>query len=211
MTIGSLDPVAAAPLMDAGATSYHAVKRALPHATPGGVAVVIGAGGLGSFAIQFLRALTACTVVAVDQNPARLEYVQQLGAHHVVPGVDGDTATALRNLTGGEGADIVIDFVGVDDSIDVGVAATRPGGAFGLIGAAGGSLRRQWYGGLPRDGVVYHFQGSNIADAHEVLRLAEQGLIRSDTDRFDLDDVEHAYEAMESGTLRGRAVVMPRW
>lgn len=208
--IGSLDPVAAAPLMDAGATSYHAVKRALPHATPGGVAVVIGAGGLGSFAIQFLRALTACEVVAVDSNPARLEYVRELGAHHTVVGVDGDTARTLRRTTGGEGADIVLDFVGVDMSIDVGVASVRTGGAFGLIGAAGGTLRRGWYGGLPRDGVVFHFQGSDISDAHDVLQLAEKGVIRSDTDLFDLDDVTHAYEAMESGTLRGRAVVRPR-
>lgn len=209
--IGTLDPVAAAPLMDAGATSYHAVRKALPHATPGGVAVVLGAGGLGSFALQYLRVLTGCTIVAVDQNPARLEYATELGAHHTVVGVDGGTAKELRRLTGGEGADIVLDFVGIDDSIDVGIASTRPGGAFGLIGAAGGTLKRQWYGGLPRDGVVFHFQGSTIADAQEVLQLAEKGLIRSDTDRFDLDDVTHAYEAMESGTLRGRAVVLPRW
>jgi alcohol dehydrogenase, propanol-preferring len=208
--IGSLDPVAAAPLMDAGATSYHAVKRALAHATPGGTAVVLGAGGLGSFAVQFLRALTACEVVAVDTNPARLDYAIELGAHHSVVGVDGDTTSTLRRLTSGEGADIVLDFVGVDASIEAGIASVRPGGAFGLIGAAGGTLRRGWYGGLPRDGVVFHFQGSDIADAHEVLSLAERGVIRSDTDRFDLDDVTHAYAAMESGSLRGRAVVLPR-
>lgn len=207
--IGSLDPVAAAPLMDAGATSYHAVRRALPHATPGGLAVVLGAGGLGSFAVQFLRALTACEVLAVDTNPARLDYVRELGAHHTLVGVDGDTARSLRRLSGGEGADIVLDFVGIDTSIDAGVASVRPGGAFGLIGAAGGTLRRGWYGGLPRDGVVFHFQGSNIADAEDVLALAERGIVRSDTDRFDLDDVAHAYEAMESGSLRGRAVVVP--
>lgn len=208
--IGSLDPVSAAPLMDAGATSYHAVKKALPHATAGGVAVVLGAGGLGSFAIQFLRALTSCHVIAVDSNASRLEYARELGAHDTVNGVDGDTGRTLRRLTNGEGADVVLDFVGVDESIDVGVSAVRPGGAFGLIGAAGGTLRRGWYGGLPRDGIVFHFQGSNVSDAEDVLRLAEQGIIRSDTDRFELDDVVDAYEAMESGRLRGRAVVMPR-
>ena len=68
----SLDPVAAGPLTDAGATSYHAVKRALPRIHPGGTAVVIGAGGLGSFAVQHLLALSPARVVAIDPVPGAL-------------------------------------------------------------------------------------------------------------------------------------------
>jgi alcohol dehydrogenase, propanol-preferring len=115
--LNTLDPVVAGPLTDAGSTSYHAVKRVLPKLVPGSAAVVFGAGGLGSYAIQFLRALSPATVIAVDQSEHRRTVAATLGAHHVLDGVDKGTTAALRDLTGGRGVDAVIDFVGIDHSI----------------------------------------------------------------------------------------------
>jgi propanol-preferring alcohol dehydrogenase len=209
IALGPLDPVLAGPLADAGATSYHAVRRVLPRLVPGSTAVVIGAGGLGSFAVQHLRALSPARVVAVDVRPARLEHARALGAHEVISGVDHGTSQALREVCAPDGADAVLDFVGTDDTIRVGVGAVRPFGAFGLVGAAMGSFRQPWYGGLPRDGEVFHFQTSTVADLEEVVALAREGLIRSDVERFPLERVGEAYAALESGALRGRAVVLP--
>jgi propanol-preferring alcohol dehydrogenase len=209
LPLGALDPVRAGPLTDAGATAHHAVARVLPRLAEGSTAVVIGAGGLGAFAVQFLRALTPAQVIAVDPNPARRAYAEELGAHLVVPGVDGDTTEALLAATGGEGAQAVLDFVGSDDTIASGLAAVRRAGTFGLVGAANGTYGGSWMGGLPRDGEVFTFQGSNIADARAAISLAATGRIRSDVDRFLLDDVEDAYAALEDGRLRGRAVVSP--
>jgi propanol-preferring alcohol dehydrogenase len=62
---------------------------------------------------------------------------------------------------------------------------------------------------LPKDGEIFTFQASTIADALDVIALADAGRIRADVDLFPLDQVVEAYEAMESGTLRGRAVVVP--
>jgi alcohol dehydrogenase, propanol-preferring len=79
--LGSLDPREAAPLSDAGLTSYHAVKRSLHLLGPGSTAVVIGAGGLGQIAIQILRALSSSTtVVAVDTAADKLATAQRMGA-----------------------------------------------------------------------------------------------------------------------------------
>jgi alcohol dehydrogenase, propanol-preferring len=196
--IGGIDPLAAAPLTDAGATSYHAVDRVVPRLPEGATAIVIGAGGLGSFAIQILRALTPARVVAVDTNPARRDLAPGWGAHEVA----GDVADVGR-------AEVVLDFVGVDATIEAGVAAVRPFGAFGLVGAGGGTLRRPWLGGLPRDAEVFTFQGSSLADVHAVVALAEAGLVRSDVDTYPLSRVADAYAALERGELRGRAVVTP--
>ncbi|MUH49822.1 MAG: alcohol dehydrogenase catalytic domain-containing protein [Actinobacteria bacterium] len=207
--IGSLDPRHAAPLTDAGATSYHAVRKVLHKLTPGSTAVVIGAGGLGAFAVQILRALSPATVIAIDNNPARLGYATELGAHHTATGVDPQTAGQVRRLTNGEGATAVLDFVGIDATIEMGVGAVQPYGTYAVIGSNGGTFKRPWYGGLPRDGEVINFQGSSVSDAHEVVRLAEQGLIRSDADLFTLDNVAEAYDALHNGRLRGRAVVTP--
>jgi propanol-preferring alcohol dehydrogenase len=75
-----LDPVAAASLTDAGLTSLHAVERSRERLGDGRVAVVVGVGGLGHMAVQILRALTACRVVAVDTQAAALELAERSGA-----------------------------------------------------------------------------------------------------------------------------------
>jgi propanol-preferring alcohol dehydrogenase len=207
--LASVDPLLAGPLTDAGATSYHAVKRALPRIRPGGTAVVIGAGGLGSFAVQHLKALTSARVVAVDTVPQRLAYAAEVGADVTMDGVEGDTACDLLSLTE-EGADAVFDFVGIDSTILAGLRSTRRGGVFALVGAGGGALGdvRLW-DVFPKDGEVFTFQGGTIADTLDVIALAESGRIRIDVDVFTLDRVSEAYQAMEAGSLRGRAVVTP--
>lgn len=197
LPLGDLDPRTAGPLTDAGATAYHAVRRALPRIVPGGTVAVVGAGGLGAFAVQFLRALTAARVVAVDTNPDRLAYATDVGAHETQSAVDG-----LRSL------DAVLDFVGTDATIASGVAAVRAGGAFGLVGSAGGRLEKGWFGALPRDGEVYTFQGSTIADARDVVALAAAGHVRVEVEQYPFEEVAAAYAAVAAGTLKSRAVVL---
>jgi alcohol dehydrogenase, propanol-preferring len=208
LRLHSVDPRHAGPLTDAGATAYHAVRRALGRIPPGGTAVVLGAGGLGGFAVQFLRLLTGARVVAVDVRPDRLAYARAVGAHEVLAGVDESTVDALAGLTGGRGADAVLDFVGTGETIGAGAASVRPGGVFGLVGAAGGLLSRPWFGGLPRDGEVFTFQGATVADAQEVVALAGAGLLRNEVEEFAFEEVADGYARLAAGTLRGRAVVV---
>jgi propanol-preferring alcohol dehydrogenase len=204
-----LDPRTAGPLADAGATSFHAVGRVLPRLTKGSTAVVIGAGGLGSFAVQLLRILSPARVIVVDVNPARLEYAKSLGAHETLAGVTEGTAADLRTLTGGRGAEVVLDFVGVDATIAGGLAAVRPTGSYGLIGAGMGRLNHPWFHLLPKDGEVFNFTGSTIADLTQVVALAEAGKLRNDTERFSFSEVPRAYQKLEAGALLGRAVIAP--
>lgn len=207
--LGRLDPRTAGPLTDAGATAFHAVRRVLPRVTPGGVVAVIGAGGLGSFAVQYLRLLTAARIVVIDTSDTKRALAEELGAHHTFGQVDATTADGIRALTGdGRGADAVLDFVGIDATIGAGTAATRAGGAFGLIGAAGGKLDAPWFGGLPKDADLFTFQGSTIADVRDVIGLAESGAIRNDVQKYTFDQVAQAYGDLDAGVLRGRAVVV---
>lgn len=204
----TLDPLVAGPLTDAGATSYHAVRRCLHRIPPAGSAVVIGAGGLGAYAVQHLRELTTAQIVVVDPSSARRDYAVELGAHHVIDGVDESTIGAVLTHLGG-GADAVLDFVGIDSTIDAGLRCTGKGGAFALVGAGHGSLTGTLFDRLPRDGEVFTFQAPTIADTLDVLALADDGRLRVDVDLYPLDRVAEAYEAMERGELRGRAVVTP--
>lgn len=196
--LGALDPVLAAPLTDAGATSHHAVARVAPKLPAGSTALVIGVGGLGFFVIQLLRALTLADVVVVDPLASRRELALEYGAHESL----ASTARLPR-------ADAVIDIVGTSETIEAGLAAVRPYGAFALVGAGGGRFERPWFGGLPHDVEIFTFQGSNISDLRAVIRLAAQRRISSLVDVFPLSRVREAYEALGSGSLRGRAVVTP--
>src|SRR3954468_6562119 len=103
-------PQDVAALADAGITAYHAVRKALPLLYPGTTAVVIGAGGLGHIGIQCLAALTATNIIVVDRNPDALKLASELGASHTVVG-DGSQVDAVKDLTGGLGAHVVLDFV----------------------------------------------------------------------------------------------------
>nr|GID87628.1 oxidoreductase [Actinoplanes derwentensis] len=197
LPLGDLDPRHAGPLTDAGATAHHAVRRVLPRLSAGGTAVVIGAGGLGAFAIQFLRALAPATVIAVDPLPARRAHADRIGAHQTVP----ELPKRLR-------ADVVLDFVGTDQTITAGIGAVRTGGAFGLIGSAGGRFGGPWFTGLPRDGEVFTFQGSSIADAQDVIALARAGLIDNQVQEFAFGEIDRAYAELAAGTLTGRAVIV---
>lgn len=209
--LGALDPRHAGPLTDAGGTSMHAVRRVRPALGPGSTAVVIGVGGLGSFAVQILRAATEARVVAVDVDPAARDRALALGAHDVVDGTVERLHRTLRTFApeGLEGVDAVIDIVGTDATIAASLAALRRGGAFALVGAGGGGFPRPWFGGLPREATITAVERSTVDDARAVVALAAEGRVRVDVDEYPLDRVAEAYAALDAGTLAGRAVVVP--
>jgi propanol-preferring alcohol dehydrogenase len=205
--LGDLDPVEAAPLTDAGLTPYHAVKRSLALLIPGSTAVVIGAGGLGHMAIQFLKALSPATVVTVDQRKEALQLATDVGADHGVLAGE-DAAAEIRDLTGGKGADVVVDLVGADGTLALAAAVTRPMGHITLVGIAGGSLPVSFFSPAYEVSVANTYWGS-VTELMEVISLAASGRVRARVQRFTLDDAMVAYGQLHHGRLEGRAVIVP--
>lgn len=205
--LGDLDPVRAAPLTDAGLTPYHAVKRSLPLLVPGAVAVVIGVGGLGHLAIQILRALSPAVVIAVDVRQEALDLAHRVGADHLVPGGD-ETALQIREVSGGQGANLVLDFVGTDQSMGLAAAVAAPLGHLTIVGIAGGTLPFNYFGIGYEVSVASTYWGSR-PELVEVLALAAAGHIRPEIQTFPLKEAKAAYHALRGGTLLGRAVVVP--
>src|SRR5512133_2083499 len=120
----STKPEDVAALADAGITAYHAVRKAIPLLYPGTTCVVIGAGGLGHIGVQCLAALTATRITVVDRHPDALALAEKLGAEHTVV-ADGQHVEAVKDLTQGAGADVVLDFVAEQGAENDGFA--RPG------------------------------------------------------------------------------------
>lgn len=200
-----LDPGLAAPLTDAGATSYHAVQRIRPKLHDDSTVVVIGVGGLGSYAVQWLRLQTAARIVAVDARESRLDTARALGAAEVLPAGDR-LSRRLRDVVGPDGADAVLDFVGTDRTINAALRTAAATGSVAVVGQGFGTAQVGW-GRVAHDVDVFIPQGATIAELREVVALAETGEVTIEVEQFAFDEVEEAYARLRAGTLAGRAVV----
>ncbi len=131
---GPVPPEVLAVLTDAVATPLHGLKR-IARIQPGESLVVLGVGGLGSNAVQLGRILGA-RVIAVTRSAAKQALARRLGADEVVPAADVDPVDAVRQLTGGTGADVVLQLAADARADEQAIAMAGPGGRVVLIGAA---------------------------------------------------------------------------
>lgn len=201
------DPIRLAPLTDAGLTAFHALR---PHRDrlAGAAVVVIGIGGLGHLALQLLAAAPVACLVAVDPRREARDLATRLGATHVVPSA-GDGLEQVRVATGPEGADLVLDFVGTEETLTAAARLLGPGGRVVLVGSAGGRLTVSKGADLPRGwGVEAPFWGTR-EDLAAVVALADAGQLHAETETYRLEEAVVAYERLRSGAVRGRAVVVP--
>lgn len=177
---------------------------------------VIGCGGVGDAAIAGARLAGAGTIIAVDRDERKLVWARELGATHTVNAADTDTVAAIQELTGGFGADVVIDAVGRPETWKAAFYARDLAGTVVLVGvptpdmrlemplidffSRGGALKSSWYGDcLPE------------RDFPMLIDLYLQGrlpLERFVTERIPLDGVEKAFDAMHAGEVLRSVVVL---
>ncbi|MGQ4598408.1 alcohol dehydrogenase catalytic domain-containing protein [Nocardia sp. R6R-6] len=202
-----LAPADVAALADAGLTAYHAVAKAARQLRPGDTAVLIGAGGLGHIGIQVFTALSPAKTIVVDRSSEALALAAEIGAHYTVL-ADGNEAEAVRELTGGHGAEAVLDFVGEGGAIEAGVAMLRRAGNYYVIG----------YGGVlsvPTIDIIsteINFIGNLVGsynDLVELMALAAQDKVRLHTTKYRLADFATALRDLDAGQVRGRAILVP--
>jgi NAD+-dependent secondary alcohol dehydrogenase Adh1 len=202
----SLEPKDVAALADAGLTAYHAAKKAAKILYPGTKAVVIGAGGLGHIGIQSLKALTPAEIIVVDSSEAALKLAEQVGANHTVL-ADGTQVQQVEELTDGNGAEAVIDFVGEKGAVEDGVAMLRRAGSYLIIGY-GGALN------VPTIDIIsteINFIGNLVGtynDLSELMTLAAQGNVVLHTQTYPLDAVNDAMDDLDGGRLQGRGILI---
>ena len=204
----NLDPVAAAPLADAGITPYRAVRRAEPWLTPGARVLVIGCGALGQFALQYLRIVPdggrELFVAVRELSPARLERATELGADLAL--LDGDPAMTFDGL--GAPADVAFDFVGTDATLAHAAAVLAPDGLVVLVGEAGGTMPFGFDHG-PVEAWLTSVAWGSPADLRDVVRLAERNRVRWDVTTMPLDRAAEAHARLRAGEPTGRIVLRP--
>jgi NAD+-dependent secondary alcohol dehydrogenase Adh1 len=200
-------PKDVAALADAGITAYHAVRKVIPLLYPGTTCVVIGAGGLGHIGIQCLAALTATNIVVVDRNQDALALASELGADHTIA-ADGSHVDAVKDLTGGEGANVVLDFVAEEGAENEGFQMTRANGSYSVIGY-GGELRIPTLDIISTERNVIGNIVGTYNDLAELMVLAQTGRVTLHTQTYPLDAAPDALADLDAGRVRGRAILTP--
>jgi S-(hydroxymethyl)mycothiol dehydrogenase len=187
--------------------------------TRGDSVAVIGCGGVGNAAVLGARLAGAARIIAIDVDDRKLEWARGLGATDTVNAHEGDVVEAVRELTGGFGADVVIEAVGRPETYVQAFYARDLAGTVVLVGVPtpqmrldlplldvfgrGGALKSSWYGDcLPS------------RDFPMLIDLYLQG--RLDLDAFvsetiGIGDVEAAFDKMHRGeVLRSVVLLAPR-
>ena len=203
----STQPKDVAALADAGITAYHAVRKALPLLYPGTTCVVIGAGGLGHIGVQSLAALSATRIVVVDRNPDALKLAEQLGAHETIV-ADGNQVDAVKDLTNGNGAEVVLDFVAEEGAEMDGWNMTRPAGSYYVIGY-GGQLEIPTLDIISTERNIIGNIVGTYNDLVELMVLAQAGKVTLHTKAYPLDAAPDALADLDAGRVRGRAILVP--
>ncbi len=185
--------------------------------TRGQSVAVIGCGGVGAAAIAGAALAGASRIIAVDLEDRKLKWARGLGATHTINSSDGDVVEAIRGLTGGFGADVVIDAVGIPRTWKQAFYARDLAGTLVLVGVPhpeakvpeiplldvfgrGGALKSSWYGDcLPS------------RDFPMLVDLYQQGRLDLDafvTEEIGLNDVEGAFMKMHKGDVLRSVVIL---
>jgi NAD+-dependent secondary alcohol dehydrogenase Adh1 len=168
---------------------------------------VIGAGGLGHIGIQCLAALTATQIVVVDRSQEALKLAESLGADHTVV-ADGGQVDAVKELTNGEGAEVVLDFVAEEGAENEGFAMTRAGGSYSVVGY-GGELHVPTLDIISTERNIIGNIVGTYNELSELMVLAQAGKVTLHTQTYPLDAAVDALNDLDNGRVRGRAILVP--
>lgn len=197
--LGDLDPAQAAPLACGGLTAYRAVDHTLPllSSATRPRALVIGAGGLGQFGLQWLKMRSDAEVTVVDASAEKRAVASTLGADVVAaPGEVDGTFTA------------VIDFVGADATLVTARDHVARQGLVVVVGLYGGTIPFG-FGAVPHEARFMTSVWGSLAQMHEMVALAQRHPLHSPIEVIGLEAVGQAHERLHHGDVSGRFVIVP--
>lgn len=192
-------------LADAIGTPYHAITG-LAKVRPGQKVLIVGAGGLGVHAVQIAK-LCGAFVIVVDLDPNARDLAKSYGADETLD--PADAAEAISDLTGGYGADAVIEIVGYPETLEWSLPALKSGGKLILVGYAPEHP-------FALNTMMMHYNEYEIigcrfvtkAELLDLIRLVENGKIKPVvTQTFPFDQANAALEALREGRSVGRIVL----
>lgn len=188
----------AAPIFCAGYTVWSGLRWADPK--PGDRVAVVGIGGLGHLAVQYAKA-AGFTTIAISRSLDKDRMIRQLGADEIVR--DG------RGLAAAGGADVILGTSNSSDAMADSLKGLRPDGRFVLMGFDPKPLAISPGDLIMRRIRILGSQQNGPEYLHEALEFVARGKVKVMIETFPLDEINRAYERVEKGQVRFRAVVLP--
>lgn len=203
---GSVSDSLAATYACSGLTAYSALKK-VGELQAGDAVVIIGAGGVGTMAIQIALSALRIDPIVVDIDDSKLQAARALGVSRTFNSSDPQAAKDIRKATGGAFA--AIDFVGAEASVNFGLGCLRKGGMLVIVGLYGGALSMP-IPFLPMNARI--IQGSYVGtlqDMDELMTLVRAGKIAPiEIHERPLAEAHAALLDLKAGKVRGRQVLM---
>jgi threonine 3-dehydrogenase len=188
-------------IMDPMGNAVHTVLEA---EVPGSTVLVLGCGPIGCFAIGVARAAGASLVIASDLNPKRLELARAMGAQVTLNPTHDDVVARVRELTGGEGVDLVCEMSGHPSGHAQALAAARMGGRVNLLGTPSRTTEVDFARDIIFKGLtLYGVTGRKMYQTwHQMLRFLRAGQVDPRpviTHRFPLEQIADAIQVIKDG------------
>jgi D-arabinose 1-dehydrogenase-like Zn-dependent alcohol dehydrogenase len=193
-------------IADAVVTSVHAVRRrAVVKADD--VVVVIGLGGVGQSVIQIAKH-SGAKVYGVARRAQRVEVGEKFGADHIINSSIEDVGQAVNALTNGNGADIVIDNVGTNQSLTQALSAVHRGGRIVMVGETEDTIPLSTFKLCVNELDILGSRSGGRQDTVEAIQLVESGIVTPfASDVFPLEKINEAFDSIKQGKIMGRAVI----
>lgn len=214
LSIDELDDAqAAAPLACAGLTTYNAVKKIKQYVGPDDYVLVVGLGGLGSYAVQWVKTLIPyANLVVADIRDEAIEFVSKFAkVDAAINPTKEDPVKALSEITRGEGVRAVLDIVGSPKTIGTYIKTVATLGTYVIVGLMGYEALIPVHHIVRNEIKIFGNYTGSLSDQREVLEFARKGLINYKdvvSRRYRFEEVNEAIKAAAEGKHLGRVVVI---
>lgn len=205
-------PEELAPLTDAGLTPYRAIKKVRHLLGANRYIAVVGIGGLGFYGTQYARIFgSGANVIAMDRSEAKLKMATEIaGADFAINISESyNIKNKVEKITKGKGIDVILDTVGSENTINIGVNSMNKSGAMVLVGLFGKEVKFPLFQTVLNEYQIYGSLWGNYNELCEVIELAKSGAIKHQVQKFSLSEVNDAIDRLVSGDIDGRAVIVP--
>lgn len=208
-------PIDVAALVGCGVLTGAGAAINTANISKGDTVAVLGCGGVGLNTIQGAKIAGAERIIAIDMMPKKLEMAKQFGATDIINAAETDAVAAVAELTGGRGADVAFEVIGLKPTIQQTIDMTRRGGQAILVGVPRMDVNIElpaFLGVILQDKTIHGcwYGSSNVhSDVSKLLDFYRDGSLKLDeliSRRIKLEDVNDAFDAMGTGEV-ARSVI----
>lgn len=204
--IGKLNPAHASLLACSGLTTFSAIKK-IGNIHNDEAVVVLGCGGLGLLAIRMLSLQGAKNIIALDLSEEKRNLAHEVGAHHTFNPLDDIVIQEIQNATQNNCL-AVLDFVGAQSTVEMGIQLPKRGGKVILVGLHGGELSIPIPVLITRAISIIGSYTGTLNEQKELIKFAQtHDLFTFPIDTTPLNCADHALSSLAKGKVQGRLVL----